>query len=168
MLDTGVAFKDGHLQLLSGKAISFDFLAIATGATQSPPAKLLACEKVEACAELYEFQKRIRNAERIAVVGGGAVGVQLAGDIKSVYMEKDVVLIHSQSELLPNFGSRLHEYVDSRLQKMGVEVILDERPELPDTTAFNNVPTKLQLKNGRIEEFDLIASYLHLQKIKLC
>jgi apoptosis-inducing factor 2 len=44
--------RDGEIELASGKCVSYAYLAIATGATQSPPAKLLASQKGEAGAEL--------------------------------------------------------------------------------------------------------------------
>jgi NADH dehydrogenase FAD-containing subunit len=78
------------------KCVPYAYLAIATGATQSPPAKLLAREKGEACAELKVLQTRIHEVKGIAVVGGGAVGVQLSADIRSFYPDRKVVLIHSR------------------------------------------------------------------------
>lgn len=37
------------------------------------------------------------KAKNIAVIGGGAVGVELATDIKSYYPEKSVTLVHSRT-----------------------------------------------------------------------
>lgn len=118
------------MKLLSGELIKFDYLAIATGASQSPPAKLAAVEKSEGCEELRILQDKIENANRIAVVGGGAVGVQIAGDVKSFYTEKKVTIIHSRERLLSNFGRKLHEYVLEKFEKLGVDVVLGERPGL--------------------------------------
>lgn len=99
--------RDGEIELASGKCIPYAYLAIATGATQSPPAKLLASQKGEAGAELRVLQARVEKAEKIAIVGGGVVGVQLLAGIKSFYRDKTVVLIHSRDQLLLNFGMRL-------------------------------------------------------------
>ncbi|XMA09185.1 hypothetical protein WAI453_001976 [Rhynchosporium graminicola] len=65
--------------------------------TQSPPAKLLSTERSGAWAELKVLQERIKESMDIALVGAGAVGVQLATDIKSFYPEKKVTLIHSRA-----------------------------------------------------------------------
>lgn len=156
--DTATQLKEGQVELDSGASIHFDYLAIATGALLSPPAKLLATEKKDACHELQELQWLIKSADNIAVIGGGAVGVQIAGDIKSIYPEKNVSLIHSRSQLLPNFGHRLHEYVLEQMKIMGVNVILSERPQLPSKSGFKESSTTLQFKDGKRENFDLIVS----------
>jgi NADPH-dependent 2,4-dienoyl-CoA reductase/sulfur reductase-like enzyme len=152
-LVTGIT--EGEVQLVSGSSIPFAFLAIATGVTQTPPAKLLASEKIEACAELRILQAKIREAKKIAIVGAGAVGVQMAGDIKSFYPEKAVVLIHSRQQLLPSFGSRLHEYVMEKLNGIGVDIRLGERPLLPSTPDWEAV--ELTFRDGTSEHFDLVV-----------
>jgi len=146
--------RDGEVELRSGRRVPYAYLAIATGATQSPPAKLLASQKGEACAELRVLQKSIEKADRIAVLGGGAVGVQLSADIKSFYSEKNVVLVHSRENLLSNFGVRLHEYVIEKLMALGVHVLLGERPTAP--IDHNWESAELKFRNGRTEVFDLV------------
>ncbi|KAL6233189.1 hypothetical protein BDW75DRAFT_242229 [Aspergillus navahoensis] len=72
-----------QVRLGSGKSIDYEYLAIATGAWQPPLAKALSTEKAEACVELQASQKRIQHANRITVVGGGPVGIQIATDTAS-------------------------------------------------------------------------------------
>lgn len=91
-------------------------------------------------------------------MGGGAVGVQLASDIKSFYLDKKVSLIHSREQLLPNFGKRLHEYVVDKLGTLGVEVMLGERPALPGQDNWESA--ELTFKDGRTELFDLVVCLL--------
>jgi len=150
---TGIS--EGEVELASGRSIPFAYLAIASGVTQSPPAKLLASEKFEACAELKTLQTRIREAKTIAIVGAGAVGVQMAGDIKTFYPKKSVNLIHSRQQLLSTFGPKLHEYVMGKFNEMGVEVRLGERPRLPRSPSWG--PVKLEFRDGRSEDFDLVV-----------
>ena len=123
--------RDGEIELASGKYVPYAYLAIATGATQSPPAKLLASPKGEAGAEVRVLQARVEKAEKVAIVGGGAVGVQLSVDIESFYKDKTVVLIHLRDQLLSSFGVRLHEFVVGKLGALGVDVWLGERPTVP-------------------------------------
>lgn len=154
--DTVVGFTVEEVRLNSGKSIPFKYLAIATGVTQSPPAKLLASEKINACHELQVLQRRIQESKTIALVGAGAVGVQLAGDIKTFYPEKNVTLIHSREQLLPSFGKRLHVFVLDKLHQMGVETILGERPIIPKTSNWDK--SELTLKDGRKETYELVVS----------
>lgn len=93
--------------------------------------------------------------EKIAAIGGGAVGVQLSADIKSFYPDKKVLLLHSREQLLPNFGERLHEYVIGRLETLGVEVLLGERPAVPGDGNWSSA--ELTLKNGQTKMFHLVV-----------
>jgi apoptosis-inducing factor 2 len=156
--DEVTCVRDGEVELASGKCIPYAYLAIATGATQSPPARLLSNQKGEACAELRTLQARIEKAERIAVIGGGAVGVQLSADIKSFYQNKEIVLIHSKEQLLSNFGQRLHEFVLGRLRTLGVDVLLGERPTVPCSSKWESA--ELTFKDGKSEVFDLVVCIL--------
>lgn len=154
--DTVVGLTEEEVQLKSGKYIPYQYLAIATGVTQSPPAKLLANEKTEACHELQALQRRVQESKTIALVGAGAVGVQLAGDIKSFYPSKHVTLIHSREQLLPSFGNKLHVYVLDKLHQMGVETLLGERPVIPQASNWDK--SELTLKDGRKEIYELVVS----------
>jgi NADH dehydrogenase FAD-containing subunit len=153
--DEVVCVKDGEVGLASGKCMPYAYLAIATGATQSPPEKLLSSWKGDACAQLRALQARIEKAETIAIVGGGAVGVQLSADVKSFYGDKKVVLIHSRERLLSNFGERLHKFVVGKLGALGVDILLGERPVVPIDGKWENA--ELEFKDGRREMFDLVV-----------
>ncbi len=90
----------------------------ATGKTQ------YRGDKSEGCQWFKEKQKMIKDAPTVLVVGGGALGIRVfdflpdmyqrmltrflefATDIKSVYPEKSVTLLHSRQRLLPRFDER--------------------------------------------------------------
>ncbi|KAI9732626.1 MAG: hypothetical protein M1834_003962 [Cirrosporium novae-zelandiae] len=161
--DKATCVRDDVVELASGAVIPYEYLAIATGTAMGPPARVFATEKKEGCEELKRMQRVIEKAERIAVVGGGAVGVQLACDIKSYHPGKRVVLVHSREKLLNRFGDRLHAYAIKALQELGVEVVLSERPEIPKANVEGGgsiiTPTTMTLhfkSNGKTETFDLI------------
>ena len=146
------------VHLASGQELDYAFLAIATGSSQPVPAKVQATDSKDGCAELRTIQQSIADADRIAVVGGGAVGVEIASDIKTFFPDKDVTLFHSRSQLLPTFGQRLHEYVSSALDKLGVHVVCSERPEI----LSGKEPQQLRTSKG-VLDFDLIVSHAHFQ-----
>jgi NADH dehydrogenase FAD-containing subunit len=150
--DTAISIKDGKVYLESGEVIEYAYLVIATGSRGSIPAKLKSTEIDDACKEMQGVQESIQAAQRIAIVGGGAVGVELAADIKSFYPEKDVTIVHSRERLLSRFRPRLHDYVYKKLQDMGINIILKERPQI---TKGKNV---LRFSNGETEGYDLIVS----------
>jgi thioredoxin reductase len=155
--DIATGITQGEVHLASGRSIEFAFLAISTGVTQNPPAKLLASEKLAACVEMKILQTKIGEAKKICIVGAGAVGVQMASDIKTFYPEKDVVLIHSRQQLLSSFGSKLHEYVMGKLSNLGIEVRLGERPSLLSASDWE--ATELIFRDGKSELFDLVVKF---------
>jgi NADH dehydrogenase FAD-containing subunit len=82
--------------------------------------------------------------------GGGPVGIELAGEIKSRYPEKGVALVHSHSSLVggwfrPELGAKLLE----KLEQKGVKVIFEEAvmPEDeddPETTFLTDKGTTIE------------------------
>lgn len=153
--------------LASGEEIPYEYLVMATGATQRPPAKLLASDLKGACAELQGMQSLIKKANTIAVIGGGAVGVELATDIKSYYPTKHVTLVHSHDRLLSRFKGNLHEEVLAALEKMEIEVLLKERPQLApfkhniDEELEQDKNQALTFSDGRVVPYDLVVSTLN-------
>lgn len=125
MQDTVTHATAGHVHTRSGDKIPYSYLAIATGSWQPHPARLRSIDREGACSELRDMQTSIRQAQKIAVLGGGAVGVELAADIKSYYPAKDVTLVHSRERLLPRFGRKLHDHVLKTYDSLGIHTILE-------------------------------------------
>lgn len=148
---TATAITKHDVELESGARIPYRYLVIATGTSSALPSKVQATEKAGGQEELRGMQRAIEEAGKIAVVGGGAVGVELVSDIKDFYPEKKTVLFQSRDRLLPGFGKRLHDHVMGGLGELGVEVRLNERPKSVDGHV-------LQYGNGEEEDFDMIAS----------
>lgn len=147
-----VGVDERVVRLESGEVLPYEYLVIATGTDSGPPSKAAAVESADAQAELRGLQGKVEEAGRIAVVGGGAVGVELATDIKDVYPGKSVVLVHSRARVLHGFGEKLSEYVEKRLGELGVEVWLGERATLVGSRS-------IRLAGGKQEEFDLVVSW---------
>ena len=157
--DAATRITEDTVRLSSGEEIRYSYLVIATGSWQPFPSKLQSQERESACAELHKIQEAIRDADNIAIIGGGAVGVELAADIKSYYPQKDVTLIHSRDQLLPRFGPRLHSHVMKVLDQLGVHTILQQRPATSDSSNGGVVSKgTLKFSNGDTQEFDLIVS----------
>jgi len=155
------SISDKEVVLESGETVPYDYLAIATGCSQPFPARLRATEKTEGCSELQRFQKRVDDAKSIALVGGGAVGVEMAADIKSFFPEKNVTLIHSRAQLLPRFGKRLHDHAAKALTDLGVDLKLEERPTVSRHDSHDidaSGQSTLRFKDGHEERFDLVVS----------
>lgn len=155
--DEASDITETHVHTVGGMSLSYDYLVIATGAAQPPPARLKARVKEDAIEELRGFQRRVAKADRIAVIGGGAVGIELATEIKEQYPGKKVSLIHSRQQLLPRFGQKLHDYVVSALRDQDIEVRLGERPAFPNSAGRFVQEASLTFSNGETKTFDLVV-----------
>ncbi|KAH8647225.1 putative AMID-like mitochondrial oxidoreductase [Xylariales sp. PMI_506] len=159
---TAVALTETHVELESGERIPYELLALATGCStqQALPSRVTATERDEACWELRRAQAAIRDAgaKRIAVVGAGAVGIEVATDIKSRHPNKEVTVIHSRDQLLNGFGPRLGNRVREALDEMGIRVLFNERPVLPERSKETPYPAgqTLTFADGHDETFDII------------
>ncbi|KAF2737833.1 FAD/NAD(P)-binding domain-containing protein [Polyplosphaeria fusca] len=148
--DDVVAVKKNRLVLKSGKKLEYEYLVIATGTSFAPPSKVVSTSHTGGQKEFQDMQQKIQDAKRIAVIGGGGVGSQMASDIKDAYRDKDVALIHSRDRLMHTFGKRLGAYTLARMQELGVRVFLNSRPSMPaDRKGVMNL-------HGKEETFDLI------------
>jgi thioredoxin reductase len=156
--DKAVQVSESQVILASGQKINYSYLIVATGSSQPLPVNVLSTDRAAACHELQEVQQAIISSRKIAIVGGGAVGVELASDIKDFYPDKEVTLIHSRNSLLNNFGTRLQEYALTALRdELSVRVLLNERPPMPAGSNMARSAT-LKFSDKREEHFDLIVS----------
>ncbi|KAI7767482.1 hypothetical protein LZL87_010810 [Fusarium oxysporum] len=154
--DEASDITETHVHTVGGVSLPYDYLVIATGAAQPPPARLNARIKEDAIEELRGFQQRVAKADKIAVIGAGAVGVELSTEIKEEYPNKKVTLIHSRQQLLPRFGQKLHDHVISALKSQDIEVRLGERPVFPSDAGQSGQETSLTFSNGENKTFDLV------------
>ncbi|THH06413.1 hypothetical protein EW145_g4104 [Phellinidium pouzarii] len=103
--------------------------------------------KPEGIEWLKRCQDRIRRAGSVLCVGGGALGVQFATDIKSLYPEKHVTLLHSRHRLLPRFDYDMHSEIMKSMEDFRIDLVLGERLDLKSTLPEN---VKLNERGQRI------------------
>jgi len=65
----------------------------------------------------------------VIIVGAGAVGVELAGEILTVYPSKRVTFVDMATTILPGFDERAAGYSLRWLEKRGAELVLGEAIE---------------------------------------
>lgn len=114
------------------KRVPYEYLIIATGTKLPSPSSLKTEDKKPGVAFFQSYQLKIKRARKICLLGAGAVGVQLATDIKELYPDKDVTIIHSRNETMSRFDPRLHyDYVAPRCRELGIELLLRSRAVIP-------------------------------------
>lgn len=125
-LDRAVKIGDSLVQ-----EVPFSFLILATGTKLAAPSTLPVSDKVSGVEYLRNHAQTIAKSSRIAVLGGGAVGVQMALDIKEIYPGKTVLLVHSRDRLMHNFHPNLDRIIQQRCAELGVQLIMNSRVVIP-------------------------------------
>ncbi|KAF0637436.1 hypothetical protein FPSE5266_05514 [Fusarium pseudograminearum] len=137
--------------------IPFDYAVVATGTRLQAPSNMQHDDKKTSVNYFKTYQQGIKNAKSIVIVGGGAVGVQMATDLGEVYPEKKVTLVHSRDRLMQLYHPKMDAIIRDRLQELGVDVITGTRASIPQ----EGFPTdgsefELELKDGRKIQTNLV------------
>ncbi|GAA5924966.1 hypothetical protein JCM1841_005381 [Sporobolomyces salmonicolor] len=112
--------------------LAYDALVLATGTKLSPPGTMPGSgEKREGIEYLRGIQSKLRDGKEVVILGGGAVGVQMACDLALLDPSKSITLIHSRPHLMPRFHPALHEIVKKRFDELGIKTILGSRAKVP-------------------------------------
>ncbi|EEY68267.1 pyridine nucleotide-disulfide oxidoreductase, putative [Phytophthora infestans T30-4] len=124
--------------------LKFDYLVLATGSSYSVPIKPDSRDHARSATEakLQEVRGHIEKAERILVVGGGAVGCEVAAEIKSKYPKKSVTIVDANKQLIAgnNLRDKFYSYLNASMEKLGVKVIVGER--LTERLSSNGFETR--------------------------
>ncbi|KAJ1951125.1 hypothetical protein FBU59_000344 [Linderina macrospora] len=149
------------VHLADGSTLSFDYLIIALGQSRFAPIGVASTTHQEFVAELAEAHENIKKADNVVVVGGGAVGIEMAADVKADFPSKQVSLVHSRALPIPGpFKDEFRKEVVRILEEdIGVNVVLGDRtlnqlpqstqPGMAETTSTAFVNTPVQLTSGK-------------------
>lgn len=111
--------------------VPYTHLVYALGSHMPDPLRHESHTKKDGIQWMKHNQKRIDESRDIIIIGGGALGVEMATDIASQCKKrgtpKNITLIHSRQQLLPNFDPRIHEVAYKELLDLDVHVVLGHR-----------------------------------------
>jgi 3-phenylpropionate/trans-cinnamate dioxygenase ferredoxin reductase component len=137
ILDTSVTAihrAERSLELSDGRKLDYDKLVLATGARvrrlKCPGADLPGVHYLKTIADVDGLQKVFQAGKRIAIVGGGYIGLEVAavgakrGLDVTVFEAMDRLMARAVSPLLSDFYAREHEKSGVKLKlRTGVEAI---------------------------------------------
>ncbi|KAJ5186116.1 hypothetical protein N7472_010956 [Penicillium cf. griseofulvum] len=143
------------------KVIPFDYVVLATGTRLSKPAAMDDDDKASSIDYLQKHQADVKRSQSILIVGGGAVGVQMATDLKEYYPEKEVTVVQSRPRVMPSFHHGLHGLIKRRFDELGIRLITGSRVTIPPGGFPNDGSTfDVHLTNGTTEstQFVILAT----------
>ncbi|PWY77320.1 FAD/NAD(P)-binding domain-containing protein [Aspergillus sclerotioniger CBS 115572] len=130
------------------RSLDYDYLVVATGLRRSWPTVPTATNKAEYATQAARYIDYLQTCNSIVIIGGGAVGIEMAAEIKHSYPSKDVTLIHSRPSLLSSepVSIEFRDQVYKVIQSGGVNVLLSNR--VLEVTQDDNSPKTITLQNG--------------------
>ncbi|NDR55059.1 FAD-dependent oxidoreductase [Aliiruegeria sabulilitoris] len=138
-----MAVSESGVTLENGKALAADAIVVATGSSHDTAFKAPGASVDDLRAANRALAQQIEGAASIAIIGGGALGVELAGEIKAVRPQKHVTLV-SDSSLTDGYDPRLGQGLEAKLGLLGVEVITGQKAvDLPQTRGAFAGPVRL-------------------------
>ena len=111
-----------HVELRDGemKRLAYDHLVISVGCAYARPIKA-ALPESDRRAQLAGAQRELRDASSVLVVGGGAVGVEVAGELAANHT---VTLAAREGELVGDLPAAARRYALESLRARNVRVDL--------------------------------------------
>ena len=123
--DRAAKVEPGRVTLASGDQIDAEYIVLATGSQYPFPANSDVDVTADAHDKFRAAHAALDAAGRVLLVGAGAVGIELAGEIKAVWPGKEVTLLDAAAELL---GARYRDDLKAELRRqltgIGVRVLL--------------------------------------------
>jgi NADH dehydrogenase FAD-containing subunit len=153
--DRAVGFGEQSVKLAARGALEADIIVVATGSRSARPFKPGGDSISQFRAASAEAHQMLKSATSVAVVGGGAVGTELAGEIAAGTTGKRVALFSGTPSLFPNMPPGLGKRLLAQLTRMGVAVHLGASAEgLRDEDGPR--PGPLQLSSGQSMAADMV------------
>ncbi|BDC17599.1 FAD-dependent oxidoreductase [Acidianus sp. HS-5] len=156
-----VDFKEKKVYLSDGKALNYDKLILTIGHHQNLPRLKGAREfahKIETFEDATALKKRLEEVNDVVIVGGGATGVELAGNIKG----KNITLIQRRDRLLPTMTTASAKKAQKLLEEKGVNLLLGvEAVEVQKDkviTTHGEVKSELTIFAGGLKGPEIINS----------
>lgn len=143
-----VAFQDGATQ-----EIEYQSLVIATGTTSNSKLWQINDHEDVTKALYNSVQAALPTAKKVLIAGGGAVGVETAGEIATYYPKAEVTILSGSDRLLPRLVPGNSSSAESRLSALGVKTIHKTRVRSASENA--NGSSTVVFSDGTTQTVDL-------------
>ncbi|KAJ3728467.1 hypothetical protein C8R42DRAFT_264943 [Lentinula raphanica] len=149
--------RGGTVILDNGKTVAYAVLVLATGSTLPHPIAF-PTKSTEVIEEYVKArQEEFASATDILLVGGGPVGIELAGELRDVFPSKSITILHRSSLLLnPAYPDRFRVAIQQQLEDRHITVLTGDSITL-SATSMDQVPKDgFVTDNGRTLKPDLV------------
>src|ERR1700726_2012583 len=144
---------DGARRLVTG-----DISVLATGSRFAGQlVRSLSGSMEERKAVFHRLEASLAAARRILIVGGGPVGVEMAGEIVETWPGRSVTIVESGAHILGGTAKSASTHAAKFLEQRGVTLLARERIESPSPGSGVSVePGEARTTSGRLVGYDVI------------
>ncbi|KAH7311186.1 FAD/NAD(P)-binding domain-containing protein [Rhizoctonia solani] len=126
----------------SGEQITYSHLVLATGSLWNS-ALALPDSRQQVLEHFKAFRKQLEVAKDVLIVGGGAVGIEYAGELVHYYPNAKVTIVHALPELTNDtYPAKFRKSLLDGLAKRGVRVILGDKLPAQSSPKDGHVTTE--------------------------
>lgn len=133
------------------ESIHYDILIIATGTRSTPGFKLNGTHDATSKA-IKDLNQKITKAKSIAVIGGNATGVEVAGELGSLKTKK-VTIYTGSSSPLSFLDEKRAKATTEKLEKLGVKVVNEIRSR---SVTEKDGKWTIEFDDGTSADYDLV------------
>ncbi|MCJ1251502.1 hypothetical protein MMC30_008736 [Trapelia coarctata] len=147
--------KTVNVELVSGgtRTMNYSTLIVATGTTASTALWSIIGSHENSINALKEMHKALPSAKTILIAGGGPAGTETCGEIASHFPKAKIAHLSGSSRLLERLLPSTSKDAESRLVKLGVEVVHNIR--VTASTKKQDGTTELKLSDGSTRTVDV-------------
>ncbi|XP_026691526.2 ferroptosis suppressor protein 1-like [Ciona intestinalis] len=157
--------NNNTLTLKSGYQVRYTHLVVATGEDMPFPFKLggenAELSAAKAADLLNQYRLELSDCNRIAFIGGGYNSVEMAGEIKTAFPDKEVIIITDEDHLVTKRARpALQASLLNILQQKGIAVIHNDSVYNLESVLTNRRADGqvLKTKNGKVLVTDFLIN----------
>ncbi|KAL0581582.1 hypothetical protein V5O48_000512 [Marasmius crinis-equi] len=124
-----------EVELMTGRKVSFDFLVLATGTRWGGPIAFPHDPSKVRRGFIEEKRREFREAKNILLVGGGSVGIELAGELRDLSTQESLSFTATDYFSTP-YPDKMRNYMQEQLENRKIEVILGDSVDVPTSGPY--------------------------------
>ncbi|KZP31536.1 FAD/NAD(P)-binding domain-containing protein [Athelia psychrophila] len=147
----------GVVHLAGGETVQYAFLVLAPGSTWHENLSL-PDDKQMLTEHIAQWRRKFESAQDIVLAGGGAVGIEAAGEIKDIWPSKNVTIVHGGTMLMNDtYPAHFRAAVAAGLTARGISIVYSDRVVGPPKE-HEHVSGTITTRNGASLDADLVLT----------
>jgi len=148
--------------LEDGQRISFSHCVISVGSLGPHPARSCQVSVSELESDCRDLSEAVTAAKNILIVGGGPVGVELAGEIVELHNDKSITIVSASEKLVtPDFDEKFQNCIKWLIEQNNVKIKIGKVTNLTDLQKNTVTQQTVEVGDEKIEA-DLVISCVGL------